>query len=61
MKVKDFKPKYNTIELIISKKHAVLLSMENFKDVVILYPEHEIESVKDFDDTETTSIILKDF
>lgn len=72
MKLKDFKPKYNDIELIVDDKKekrgkkivvfgfyfGTLVGFYDFKKAVELFGERELLSVKDYDDTRSTSIIV---
>lgn len=63
MLVKDFNPKYKTIELIEGKdifSFAKLLGLFKFKKVKKEYGERKILSVMDFNDTHTTSIAIED-
>lgn len=65
-KVKDYKPKYERIELnIFSDKKCLYLKIPykkiiDFKKVVEEYGEHELLSVVDYDTTHTTSLIIKE-
>ena len=64
MKLKDYIPKYTVLELMEWDDNRSL--WENiqtgqlipFHDAIAKYGDQEIESVKDFDDTRTTSIII---
>lgn len=72
MKLKDFKPKYNDIELIVDDKHekrgikivvfgiycGTLVGFYNFEKSVEMFGEREILSVVDYDDTKSTSIVV---
>lgn len=57
--VKDYKPKYKTIELILyGNKPKFLLQRLPFELVVKRYGEQQVLSVRDYDDTKTTSMII---
>ena len=60
--VKDFTPKYSTIELIESKDtypFANPVGLLPFKKVKKYYGNRKIISVMDFNDTHTTSIAIE--
>ena len=60
--VKDFTPKYSTIELIESKDtypFAKPVGLLPFKNVKKDYGDRKILSAMDFNDTHTTSIIIE--
>ena len=60
--VKDFTPKYSTIELIESKDtypFAKPVGLLPFKNVKKDYGNRKILSVMDFNDTHTTSIAIE--
>ena len=60
--VKDFTPKYSTIELIESKDtypFAKPVGLLPFKKVKKDYGDRKIISVMDFNDTHTTSIAIE--
>lgn len=60
--VKDFTPKYSTIELIESKEtypFAKPVGLLTFKKVKKDYGKRKIISVMDFNDTHTTSIAIE--
>ena len=60
--VKDFTPKYSTIELIESKEtypFAKPVGLLPFKNVKKDYGNRKILSVMDFNDTHTTSIAIE--
>ena len=60
--VKDFTPKYSTIELIESKDtypFAKPVGLLPFKKVKKEYGNRKIISVMDFNDTHTTSIAIE--
>ena len=60
--VKDFIPKYSTIELIESKEtypFAKPVGLLPFKNVKKDYGNRKILSVMDFNDTHTTSIAIE--
>ena len=60
--VKDFTPKYSTIELIDSKDtypFAKPVGLHPFKKVKKDYGDRKILSAMDFNDTHTTSIIIE--
>ena len=60
--VKDFTPKYSTIELIESKDtypFAKAVGLLPFKKVKKDYGDRKILSVMDFNDTHTTSIAIE--
>lgn len=62
MLVKDFNPKYKTIELIEVKdifSFAKPIGLFKFKKVKKDYGERKILSVMDFNDTHTTSIAIE--
>ena len=61
--VKDFIPKYSTIELIESKEtypFAKPVGLLPFKKVKKDYGDRKILSVMDFNDTHTTSIAIEE-
>ena len=61
--VKDFTPKYSTIELIESKEtypFAKPVGLLPFKNVKKDYGNRKILSVMDFNDTHTTSIAIEE-
>lgn len=60
--VKDFIPKYSTIELLESKEtfpFAKPIGLLPFKKVKKYYGDRKIVSVMDFNDTHTTSIAME--
>ena len=64
--VKDFKPKYKTIELLESKEMVPFgifaskpIGLFEFKKVKKDYGDRKILSVMDFNDTHTTSIAIE--
>ena len=60
--VKDFTPKYSTIELIENKEtypFAKTVGLIPFKKVKKDYGDRKILSAMDFNDTHTTSIIIE--
>ena len=60
--VKDFTPKYSTIELIESKDtypFAKTVGLLPFKNVKKDYGDRKILSAMDFNDTHTTSIAIE--
>lgn len=60
--VKDFNPKYNTIELLESEEtlsFAKPIGLFKFKKVKKDYGDRKICSVMDFNDTHTTSIAIE--
>ena len=60
--VKDFIPKYSTIELLESKEtfpFAKPIGLLPFKKVKKDYGDIKILSVMDFNDTHTTSIVIE--
>lgn len=60
--VKDFTPKYSTIELIESKEMFTFgkpIGLFPFKKVKKDYGDRKIVSVMDFNDTHTTSIAIE--
>lgn len=60
--VKDFNPKYSTIELIESKEtypFANPVGLFKFEKVKKDYGDRKILSVMDFNDTHTTSIAIE--
>ena len=60
--VKDFTPKYSTIELIENKDtypFAKTVGLITFKKVKKDYGDRKILSAMDFNDTHTTSIIIE--
>ena len=60
--VKDFTPKYSTIELIENKDtypFAKIVGLLPFKKVKKDYGDRKILSAMDFNDTHTTSIIIE--
>ena len=60
--VKDYKPKYNIIELLEERKvfpFSKVIGMMKFETVKKFYGNRTIVSVMDFNDTKTTSIALK--
>lgn len=61
--VKDFIPKYSTIELLESKEtfpFAKPIGLLPFKKVKKDYGDRKIVSVMDFNDTHTTSIAMEE-
>lgn len=52
-----YKPKYETLEIIIPEERKVGLMIR--KDAVDRYGDYMIVSKKDYDDTKSTSLILK--
>lgn len=64
MKVKDFKPKYENIELIAvdEKKRSIsIIGVLKFDKVKEKYGEHNVESVMNFDSTQSTSMIINKY
>ena len=60
--VKDFNPKYKTIELIESREifpFGKPIGLFKFKKVKKYYGDRKIVSVMDFNDTHTTSIVME--
>lgn len=60
--VKDFNPKYKTIELIESRKifpFGMPIGLFKFEKVKKYYVDRKICSVMDFNDTHTTSIAIE--
>ena len=60
--VKDFNPKYKTIELIESREifpFGKPIGLFKFEKVKKDYGDRKIISVMDFNDTHTTSIIIE--
>lgn len=60
--VKDFIPKYSTIELLESNEkfqYAKPIGLFKFKKVKKDYGDRKIVSVMDFNDTHTTSIAIE--
>lgn len=60
--IKDFIPKYSTIELLESKEtfpFAKPIGLLPFKKVKKYYGDRKIVSVMDFNDTHTTSIAME--
>lgn len=60
--VKDFKPKYKTIELIESREifpFGEPIGLLKFEKVKKDYGDRKIISVMDFNDTHTTSIVME--
>ena len=60
--VKDFNPKYKTIELIESREifpFGEPIGLFKFEKVKKDYGDRKIVSVMDFNDTHTTSIIIE--
>nr|DAF10660.1 MAG TPA: hypothetical protein [Caudoviricetes sp.] len=64
--VKDFKPKYKTVELLESKEMFPFgifaskpIGLFEFKKVKKNYGDRKILSVMDFNDTHTTSIAIE--
>ena len=52
-----YKPKYETLEIIIPEERKVGLMSQ--KEAVNRYGDYLIVSKKDYDDTRSTSLILK--
>lgn len=64
MLLKDYKPKYKTIELIESQdEFSSIKSMHVIRidKAIKRYGNREVMSVKDYGDTKTTSIIISEF
>ena len=62
MKLKDFKPTYDLLEMIEDGKYGVLFRLIGFMkiaDAKEKYGEREVLSVQDFHDTKTTSVIIE--
>lgn len=60
--VKDFNPKYKTIELIESREifpFGMPIGLFKFEKVKKYYGDRKITSVMDFNDTHTTSICVE--
>ncbi len=60
--VKDFNPKYKTIELIESREifpFGMPIGLFKFEKVKKYYGDRKITSVMDFNDTHTTSISIE--
>lgn len=60
--VKDFNPKYKTIELIESREifpFGKPIGLFKFEKVKKDYGDRKIVSVMDFNDTHTTSIVIE--
>ena len=61
MKFKDYKPKYSKIELVESSSDYrvfKLIDFNKFNHLIKKYGEREILSVRDYEDTHTTLIII---
>lgn len=72
MKLKDFKPKYNDIEMIVEDKKekrgikifvfgfycGTIVGYYDYKKAVEMFGEREILSIRDYDDTKSTSIVV---
>lgn len=72
MKLKDYKPKYHKLELMVNRWGEYLTPIQMltmtlqikpipYKEACKKYGDYEIASIKNFEDTHTTSIILKDW
>ena len=59
MTLKEFKPKYLMLEVIIKtgRKYSVRLLHANIAKYV--YKDYEVVSVQDFEDTKTTSVVIR--
>lgn len=64
IKVKDYKPKYQKIELVISDKEASFVRLDikvkNFKEVVEKYGNYQVLSVANYDEPKSTSMVIGD-
>lgn len=60
--LEEYQPTYRKIELILSDEQATkmwfLKKLIGFDECVKKYGDHQVFSVRDFDDTKTTSIII---
>lgn len=69
MKVKDIlkSTKYKTYEVVLLKNEEgtkMAIPRRNLlkeNEIYILYGEYEVLSIKDYQDTKTTSVLLKDY
>ncbi len=61
MKLKDLKTKYNMIELIVRGKtfFTTVIELVSLEKAKKIYGDYVVESVKDFEDTKTTSVIVE--
>ena len=65
MLVKDYKPKYKVIEFIDDSDHKSLFEimfstkLMKWNDVVKRYGDYTVRSVRDYDSTRTTSVIVE--
>ena len=59
MTLKEFKPKYLMLEVIIKtgRKYSARLLHVNIAKYV--YKDYEVVSVQDFEDTKTTSVVIR--
>ena len=56
VKVKDFNPKYDEIEFLITKSQSFgIATLQTFKKA---FAEYYVYSYTDFDDTKSTSMII---
>ena len=56
VKVKDFNPKYDEIEFLITKSQSFgIATLQTFKKA---FAEYYVYSYKDFDDTRLTSVVI---
>lgn len=56
MRLRNYKPKYSTIELINASDGTMMLI--DFNEAVKLWGGYFVRSVRDYDRTKTTSIIV---
>lgn len=62
MKLKDFKPTYNLLEMIEANRDGIsfrLIGLTKIADAKEKYGEREVLSVQDFHDTKSTSVIIE--
>ncbi len=62
IELKDYKPKYQYIEFILDcgKYMKPLRGIVKFKELIKKYGNNQVLSVADYDETKTTSIIVKE-
>lgn len=59
-KLKDYEPKYQLIEFLIENEKGIIIKgVYSFNKLIKKYGEYTICSVKNYDDTHSTSIIVR--
>lgn len=58
VKVKDFNPKYEKIELVLYSERYLIVELQTLKTLKRIYGEYYVYSYKVFEDTKSISVII---